>query len=114
MRAAGWEAGTGSRSPAGIALGDNLRRAGKTCHELAERYFNFHHDARAARRDQRHVTAELNGIAKSLFAVQQDRLAGDIVRSEPERLRKIARRDSSRMEPCGATHIRSIHVRSRR
>ncbi len=73
-----------------IALGDNLRRAGKIGHKLAERLFNFQDDACAACRDHRHVTAELDGIAKALLAVEQDRLAGDIVRSAPERPRKSA------------------------
>ena len=55
---------------------------------------DLHHDACVARRDQRHVTAELNGIAESLLAVEQDRLAGDIVLPKPERLRKFVRWDS--------------------
>src|SRR5258708_8241343 len=79
----------------GTALGDDLRRPGKAGHKATKRLFDFHDDACAVCCDQRRITAQLNAIAKSLLAIEQDPLAGDIVRSEPERLRKIALRDSS-------------------
>ena len=84
----------------GIAFGDHRGRAGKAAHEFAERLFHFQNDPGATFRDQRYVAAELNGVAKSLFAVQQNRLSGDSFISEPERLRKMTLGDSRGWRPA--------------
>src|SRR5258708_23074743 len=71
----------------GTALGDDLRRPGKAGHKAAKRLFDFQDNASPVCCDQRRVTAELNRIAKSLLAMTPDRLARDIVLSEPQRRR---------------------------
>jgi len=66
------------------------------------------------RRDERHVTAELNAIAQSLFAVEQDGLSR---RCRPHRARSALENRVLRfspMEPCGAIHTPPIHARNRR
>jgi len=74
----------------GAALGHDSRRAGKTGQKLLQRRLDLDNNACPARGDQRGIAAELNRVTKPLLAMKQDRLAGDIIRSEPERLRKIA------------------------
>src|ERR1700688_332470 len=69
------------------ALGYDLRRAGKIAHERVQRLLDLKNHLRAARGDQRHIAAELNRIAQSLFAMEQDCLAGDRLPAKPERLR---------------------------
>src|ERR1043165_2460955 len=73
-----------------IARGDDLRRAGKTAHQRLKRPLNVQNNARAAGRHERHIAAELDGVAKTLLTVQQDRLAADRFLAKPERLRKMA------------------------
>ena len=73
-----------------IAFGDDSRGAGEAGQKLPKRLLDLQNNTRAARCDQRHIAAELNGVAKSLLAVKQDGLIGDLVASEPERLREIA------------------------
>ena len=59
-----------------VALGDDWR-ATERVHEPAQRLLHLEDHARAARGDQRHIAAELDCIAQSLFAMKQDGLAGD-------------------------------------
>ena len=73
----------------GTALRHHLRRAAERCHQRLQRFLDFENHLRAARRDQRHITAELDAIAQALLAVNQDSLAGDRVPAVPGGLRKI-------------------------
>src|SRR5436309_1690137 len=73
-----------------ISRGDDLRRAGETAHQRLKRPLNVQNNPRTAGCDERHIPAELNRIAKALLAVEQDRLATDLFRTKPKRLRKIA------------------------
>src|SRR6202012_3344856 len=69
-----------------IALGYDLGYAVKTAHEASKRLLNFQHDACAACANQRGIAAELNRVSETLFTVQQNCLAGDIIFAQPERL----------------------------
>ena len=55
-----------------------------------KRRLHFQNDARPARRNSRNVAAKLDRVAKPLFRVQQNGLAGDTPGAVPQRLRKIA------------------------
>src|SRR3984957_13704197 len=72
-----------------IALGDDPRGAGEASQKAHKRLLDLQNNARTLCRDQRHIAAELNGVAKSLLAVKQDGLARDLPTSEPVRLREI-------------------------
>ena len=61
----------------------------KRIHQLPQRLLDFQDHMRGAFGDKRRVTAELDRIAKALLGVEQNGLAGDLVRSKPQRLREI-------------------------
>ena len=69
-----------------LARGDDLHRVGKRAHQVVQRRLHFQNDARAARRDQRRVTAELDRIAETLLGMQENSLACDFIRPEPQLL----------------------------
>jgi hypothetical protein len=71
-----------------VAFSNDLRST-KLVHERLQRFLHFEDHARAARGDRRHIAAELNRIAQSLFAMEQDRLVSDRL-AAPERLREHA------------------------
>jgi hypothetical protein len=58
-------------------------------HQLTQRLLDFQDPMRGAFGDKRRVTAELDRIAKTPLGVEQNGLAGDLVRSKLQRLRKI-------------------------
>jgi len=58
-------------------------------HQLPQRLLDFQDHMRGAFGHKRRVTAELDRIAKTLLGVEQNGLAGDLVRSKPQRLHKI-------------------------
>jgi hypothetical protein len=68
----------------------NLRRTGQRAHQLVQWFLDFEDHARASRHNAWHVAAELNRVAKAMHTVEQNGLARDLVRSQPQRLRKSA------------------------
>jgi hypothetical protein len=73
-----------------IATGNDLCRAGEAGHKLLQRSFDLQNHACTASGDERYIAAELDRIAKSLLAMQQDGLAINRIAAEPKRLREIA------------------------
>jgi hypothetical protein len=65
--------------------------AGHAGDERDQRPAHLEHELAAARRDQRDVAQELDGVAEALLGMQQDGLAGERL-AAPLRLREIARR----------------------
>jgi hypothetical protein len=88
---------------------NDLHPAVKACHQVAQRCRNLEEHLGAALREEGRITAELNCIAKSLFAVQQNGLACHTVAAKPKRLPKIW---LGRFEST-ATRICSTRVHSR-
>ena len=66
-----------------VAARYDLCRAGKALHQFGQRPLHFENDVRGALDDLRTIAAELDGVAKTLFGMQQNGLAGDIVRAGP-------------------------------
>ncbi len=73
-----------------LAAGNNFHADGRR-DQRNERFLNLEDDIAAALSHQRHVTDELERVAKTLLRVQQDGLAGKRL-AAPLRLSKLARR----------------------
>src|SRR5580692_9546494 len=73
-----------------VALRHDLRALGKGAHQCGKWLLHLEDNAHAAAREQRNIAAELQRVAKALLGVKQNGLAGDLIRPEPERLRKLS------------------------
>src|SRR6185437_16307629 len=78
-----------------LAAGDDLDSA-NAVQQAQQGRLHLEHHARAAGDDQRHIPAELDGVAETLLAMNQDRLPGNRL-AAPERLAEIAARANERL-----------------
>jgi hypothetical protein len=69
--------------PQPIACRNDLRATRQACHQRVQGALHFKNDARAARRNVRNIAGELDRIAETLLGMQEDGLAGDVLRSKP-------------------------------
>ena len=60
-----------------------LRHTGKIADQPVERLLHLHNHARDAPRDERHVTAKLDGVTEPLFGMQKNGPVRRVVRTGP-------------------------------
>src|SRR5271166_6340000 len=69
----------------------DLRHPGEIAKQRNERRRHVEDDGRAGLGHQRDIAPALDGIPEALLMMKQDGLAGEVLFTEPERCRKIAR-----------------------